>query len=56
MLWSALLLAALAEAAPNPQFGGGQQMTMLRFGCAQVSIDRIDPLVNPGQAVSASTP
>lgn len=23
---------------------------MLRFGCAQVVIDRVDPLVNPGQA------
>jgi hypothetical protein len=25
---------------------------MLRFGCAQVVIDRIDPLVNPGQIPS----
>lgn len=25
---------------------------MLRFGCAQVVIDRLDPLVNPGQAPS----
>ncbi|KAF2649656.1 hypothetical protein K491DRAFT_708021 [Lophiostoma macrostomum CBS 122681] len=25
---------------------------MLRFGCAQVVVDRIDPLVNPGQAPS----
>ncbi|KAF2262975.1 hypothetical protein CC78DRAFT_497579 [Lojkania enalia] len=28
-------------------------MTMLRFGCAQVVIDRLDPLVNPGQIPSA---
>jgi hypothetical protein len=27
-------------------------MTMLRFGCAQVVIDRLDPLVNPGQIPS----
>lgn len=26
--------------------------TMLRFGCAQVTIDRLDPLVNPGQIPS----
>lgn len=55
MLWTALLaLSALAEAAPspNPQFGGFGRTTMLRFGCAQVVIDRIDPLVNPGQIPS----
>ena len=38
MHWSILLgLAATAEA----QFGGGT--TMLRFGCSQVVIDRLDP-------------
>ncbi|KAF1920725.1 hypothetical protein BDU57DRAFT_561969 [Ampelomyces quisqualis] len=55
-----LVLAGLAQALPNAepghylesrQFGGGG-FTMLRFGCAQVVIDRIDPLVNPGQAPS----
>ncbi|KAK4245453.1 hypothetical protein C7999DRAFT_34215 [Corynascus novoguineensis] len=51
MLLSALVLAALAEAAP--QFGGGGDgPTMLRFGCSQLVIDRIDPLVNPGQLPS----
>jgi hypothetical protein len=50
MLLPTLLFAALAQAAP--QFGGNQGFTMLRFGCAQTSIDRIDPLVNPGQAPS----
>ncbi|KAF2751512.1 hypothetical protein M011DRAFT_483413 [Sporormia fimetaria CBS 119925] len=30
--------------------GGG--LTMLRFGCAQVVIDRLDPLVNPGSIPS----
>ena len=51
MRYSAFLaLAALSEAIP--QFGGGGQSTMLRFGCSQVVIDRIDPLVNPGLAPS----
>jgi hypothetical protein len=47
MFWTTLLaLTALVEAAP--QFGGSGGLTMLRFGCAQVVIDRLDPLVNPG--------
>ncbi|KAK4041303.1 hypothetical protein C8A01DRAFT_45548 [Parachaetomium inaequale] len=51
MLWSALALAALAEALP--QFGGGgSRSTILRFGCSQLVIDRIDPMVNPGQLAS----
>ncbi|KAK1757956.1 hypothetical protein QBC47DRAFT_420838 [Echria macrotheca] len=37
-----LSLAAVGHAAS----------TMLRFGCSQIVIDRIDPLVNPGQAPS----
>ncbi|KAK0615561.1 hypothetical protein B0T17DRAFT_497386 [Bombardia bombarda] len=49
MLWTALLaLSALAEAAPALDTRQGRT-TMLRFGCAQIVIDRIDPLVNPGQ-------
>lgn len=60
MLLPTLMLAGLAQALPKTepghylesrQFGGGG-FTMLRFGCAQVVIDRIDPLVNPGQAPS----
>lgn len=51
MYWSSLLaFTALAEAVP--QFGGGGGLTMLRFGCSQVVIDRLDPLVNPGQVPS----
>lgn len=42
--------AALVHAIP--QFGNSQRFTMLRFGCAQSVIDRIDPLVNPGQVPS----
>lgn len=51
-----MILSALAVfpalAVALPQFGGSQGYTMLRFGCSQVVIDRIDPLVNPGQAPS----
>lgn len=47
MLWTTLLaFTALAEAAPWYKRQGST--TMLRFGCAQVVIDRLDPLVNPG--------
>jgi hypothetical protein len=50
MFWlTASLLAALAKAAPAPQGGGGTgAVTMLRFGCPQLVIERLDPLVNPG--------
>jgi hypothetical protein len=42
MYWSGLVaFAAVAEAS-----------TMLRFGCGQLVLDRIDPLVNPGQSPS----
>lgn len=51
MYWSTILgLASVAGAVP--QFGGGGGVTMLRFGCAQVVIDRLDPLVNPGAVPS----
>ncbi|KAI1660576.1 hypothetical protein F4813DRAFT_350352 [Daldinia decipiens] len=53
MFWTTLLgFAAFAEAAP--QFGGGfGGTTMLRFGCPNVVIDRLDPLVNPGAIPSS---
>ncbi|CAI6307961.1 unnamed protein product [Periconia digitata] len=59
MLWTSILaLAAVAEAFPGETWfnkalskrQGGT--TMLRFGCAQVVIDRLDPLVNPGSIPS----
>ena len=51
MLWTSFLaLAALAKAAP--QAGGAGGAVMLRFGCSQIVIDRIDPLVDPGQLPS----
>ncbi|KAK4195869.1 hypothetical protein QBC40DRAFT_352225 [Triangularia verruculosa] len=59
MMWKALLaFAALSEALPKNTFErqvlqarqGGT--TMLRFGCTQVVIDRLDPLVNAGQVPS----
>ncbi|CAG8950039.1 hypothetical protein HYFRA_00008271 [Hymenoscyphus fraxineus] len=55
MLFTALLaFTALVEALPeHSQYGKRQGgTTMLRFGCPQLVIDRIDPLVNPGQAPS----
>ncbi|KAK3486557.1 uncharacterized protein B0T23DRAFT_324376 [Neurospora hispaniola] len=53
MFWSALFaLIAGTEALPQFGGGGGNRVTMLRFGCAQVVIDRVDPLVNPGQIPS----
>ena len=51
MLWATILaFTALVQAAP--QGGGGTRVTMLRFGCAQIVIDRLDPLVNPNQIPS----
>ncbi|KAH8900242.1 hypothetical protein GQ53DRAFT_869639 [Thozetella sp. PMI_491] len=53
MFWATVLaLAAAVEALPQ-RGGGGGGLTMLRFGCAQVVIDRLDPLVNPGQVPSS---
>ncbi len=42
MRLSALVLAAAAEA----QLMAG--LNHLRFGCSQITIERLDPLVNPG--------
>lgn len=46
---SAVILALVAASQARPQRagggGGGGGITMLRFGCAQVVIDRIDPCV-----------
>jgi len=42
MQWKLLTLALLAER------GSCQLFQMMRFGCSQLTIDRIDPLVNPG--------
>ena len=53
MHWSTVLaLTSLVEALPQ-RGGGGGATTMLRFGCPQVVIDRLDPLVNPGQVPSS---
>jgi hypothetical protein len=59
MLFPTLLLASLVHALPKAEPAhylearqGSSGFTMLRFGCAQAVIDRIDPLVNPGQAPS----
>lgn len=62
MLWLTLLaLAAVVNALPTrdekalAMYGdalAAGQTTMLRFGCPQTVIDRLDPLVNPGQVPS----
>ncbi|KAH8654424.1 hypothetical protein BGZ60DRAFT_495879 [Tricladium varicosporioides] len=46
ILTTLLSLAAVAQAKRQGS------TTMLRFGCSQVVIDRLDPLVNPGQVPS----
>jgi hypothetical protein len=42
---SILAFTALAVASPQVE---KRATTMLRFGCSQIVIDRLDPLVNPG--------
>ena len=59
MIWATIVLAAvsLVEAAPQAPppgngslgLGGG---TLLRFGCSQIVIERLDPLNNPGMIPS----
>jgi hypothetical protein len=53
-LTTLLALAAVVEAVPQGTDLSVRQgsTTMLRFGCPQIVIDRIDPLVNPGQVPS----
>ncbi|KLU90340.1 hypothetical protein MAPG_09303 [Magnaporthiopsis poae ATCC 64411] len=50
MVLTTIVLALAGLAGAVPQFTGGPYtgMTMLRFGCTNVVIDRLDPLVNPG--------
>jgi hypothetical protein len=43
MLWHTLVFAAAVEAQ-----GGFAGLNHLRFGCSQIVVERIDPLVNPG--------
>lgn len=42
MRWTLLNILTLAGAAH------AQQARMLRFGCSQLTVERLDPLVNPG--------
>lgn len=50
MVRTTLVAAMAGLARALPQFTGGPYtgMTMLRFGCTNIVIDRLDPLVNPG--------
>ncbi|KAK4665391.1 hypothetical protein QC763_0061950 [Podospora pseudopauciseta] len=55
MLLLLSLLSTLGLAAPQlgtSPWGPNVSSTMLRFGCHQLVIDRIDPLVNPGSLPS----
>ncbi len=52
LLATLVAFTALVEALPQ-RGGGSGGTTMLRFGCAQISIDRLDPLVNPGEVPSS---
>lgn len=48
MVWNTLAAGALLA-----QFASAQNM--LRFGCSQLTIERADPLVNPGMAPTPHT-
>ncbi|KAK4442315.1 hypothetical protein QBC34DRAFT_25987 [Podospora aff. communis PSN243] len=48
MQWKQTLLPALLATSASAQGG----FPMMRFSCSQLVIDRIDPLVNPGQIPS----
>lgn len=48
MFWKSLAAGALLGQTASAQ-------NMLRFGCSQLTIERADPLVNPGQAPAAHT-
>jgi len=42
MIWTALFFAAAAQGQSL------QGLNHLRFGCSQITVERLDPLVNPG--------
>jgi hypothetical protein len=48
MLLSILFLAAFAEGGLVNRQGLPRGLNHLRFGCSQITIERLDPLVNPG--------
>ncbi|KXX79512.1 hypothetical protein MMYC01_205215 [Madurella mycetomatis] len=48
MLWKTLALALVAVERSS----GQGIMPMMRFGCSQLVVDRLDPLVNPGAVPS----
>jgi hypothetical protein len=61
--FAALALQVVAQSEPYPGYnldkpmlgggvGGVRKTAMLRFGCSQVVIERLDPLVNPGLSPS----
>jgi hypothetical protein len=54
MVWPVLALVALLaqDASAQTPTGSARGSDFLRFGCSQLVVDRIDPLVNPGQVPS----
>lgn len=48
MVWNALAAGALLAQCVSAQ-------NMLRFACSQLTVERADPLVNPGMAPSPHT-
>lgn len=48
MFWNTLAAGALLAQSASAQ-------NMLRFGCSQLTVERADPLVSPGQAPAPHT-
>ncbi|TVY80874.1 hypothetical protein LSUE1_G003911 [Lachnellula suecica] len=55
MVSSLFALVALLAQDAFAQTGSARGANFLRFGCSQLSVERIDPLVNPGLIPSAHT-
>lgn len=55
MLWQVLTLVALLAQDAVAQTGSAKGSDFLRFGCSQLVVERIDPLVNPGVTPSTHT-
>ena len=51
MLWIIVFILAFLTHHATAQFKG----RLLRFGCSQLVIERVDPIVNPGISPSAHT-
>lgn len=52
-MWKALALIALLAKDVAAQTGSARGSDFLRFACSQLVVDRVDPLVNPGEVPSS---